>query len=85
MGNVVIGTGSYLPERVVTNQEIQDWGVDYDPARSGGLSLEQWGQKYVGGSSRHWVAPGQASPTWRPRPASALSSTPGRRPRPSSS
>jgi len=59
MGNVVIGTGSYLPERVVTNQEIQDWGVDYDPARSGGLSLEQWGQKYVGGTSRHWVAPDQ--------------------------
>ena len=59
MGNVVIGTGSYLPERVVTNQEIQDWDVDYDPARSGGLSLEQWGQKYIGGTSRHWVAMGQ--------------------------
>src|SRR5919198_4343932 len=59
MGNVVIGTGSYLPERVVTNQEIQGLGVDYDPARSGGLSLEQWGNKYLGGSSRHWVAPGQ--------------------------
>jgi 3-oxoacyl-[acyl-carrier-protein] synthase III len=59
MGNVVIGTGSYLPERVVTNREIQDWDVDFDPARSGGLSLEQWGQKHVGGTSRHWTAPGQ--------------------------
>jgi 3-oxoacyl-[acyl-carrier-protein] synthase III len=59
MSNVIIGTGSYLPERVVTNQEIQDSGVDYDPARSGGLSLEQWGHKYLGGTSRHWVAPGQ--------------------------
>jgi 3-oxoacyl-[acyl-carrier-protein] synthase-3 len=59
LANVIIGTGSYLPERVVTNQEIQDWGVDYDPARSGGLSLDQWGQKHVGGASRHWVAPGQ--------------------------
>src|SRR5262245_13694874 len=59
MGNAVIGTGSYLPERVVTNREIQDWDVDYDPARSGGLSLEQWGQKYIGGTSRHWAAPGQ--------------------------
>ena len=59
MGNVVIGTGSYLPERVVTNQEIEVSGVDYDPARSGGLSLEQWGNKYLGGTSRHWVAPGE--------------------------
>jgi 3-oxoacyl-[acyl-carrier-protein] synthase-3 len=61
MGNAIIGTGSYLPERVVTNQEIQDWGVDYDPTRSGGLSLEQWGQRYLGGASRHWVAPGQGT------------------------
>jgi 3-oxoacyl-[acyl-carrier-protein] synthase-3 len=59
MGNVVIGTGSYLPERVVTNQEIQDSRADYDPARSGGLSLEQWGHKYLGGTLRHWVAPGE--------------------------
>ena len=59
MGNAVIGTGRYLPERVVTNQEIQDSGVDYDPARCGGLSLAQWGHKYLGGTLRHWVAPGQ--------------------------
>jgi 3-oxoacyl-[acyl-carrier-protein] synthase III len=56
MANVIIGTGSYLPERVVTNQEIEKWGVDYEPARSGGLSLEQWGQSHLGGASRHWVA-----------------------------
>src|SRR5262245_10004091 len=60
MGNVVIGTGSYLPERVVTNQEIEDSGVDFDPARSGGLSLEQWGHKYLGGTSRHRAAPGES-------------------------
>lgn len=59
MGNVVIGTGSYLPERVVTNQEIQDSGVDFDPVRSGGLSLEQWGHKYLGGSVRHHAASGE--------------------------
>ena len=56
MGNVIIGTGSYLPRRVVTNQEMQDWGVDYDPARCGGLSFDEWGRKYVGGASRHWAA-----------------------------
>jgi 3-oxoacyl-[acyl-carrier-protein] synthase-3 len=33
--------------------------VDYDPARSGGLSLEQWGDKYLGGTVRHWVGPGE--------------------------
>lgn len=59
MGNVLVGTGSYLPERVVTNQEIQDRVVDYDPARAGGLSLEEWGRKHVGGTSRHRVAPGE--------------------------
>lgn len=59
MGNVLIGTGSYLPERVVTNKEIENWEVDYNPAQAGGLTLEQWGQKYLGGASRHWVAPGQ--------------------------
>lgn len=47
MGNAVIGTGRYLPERVVTNQEIQDSGVDYDPARCGGLSLAQWGHTSI--------------------------------------
>lgn len=59
MSNVIVGTGSYLPERVVTNDEIEAMGVDYDRQRAGGKSLDQWARRQHGGISRHWVVPGQ--------------------------
>jgi 3-oxoacyl-[acyl-carrier-protein] synthase-3 len=61
MGNVIVGTGSYLPEQVVTNDDIEAMGVDYDRTRSGGKSLDEWAREHHGGISRHKVAPGEAT------------------------
>ncbi len=61
MSNTVVGTGSYLPERVVTNAEIEAMDVDFDSARAGGVSLDEWARSHHGGVSRHWVAPGEAT------------------------
>jgi len=61
VSNVITGIGSYLPERVVTNDEIEAMGVDFDRARAGSKSLDEWCRAHHGGVSRHWVAPGEAT------------------------
>ena len=61
MSSVVIGTGSYLPQKVVTNDDIEAMGVNYDRERAGGISLDQWAREHHGGISRHKVAPGEAT------------------------
>jgi len=61
MGNVIVGTGSYLPEQIVTNDDIEAMGVDFDRARSGGKSLDEWARAHHGGISRRRVAPGEAT------------------------
>ena len=61
MSVVVIGIGGYLPDRVVTNDDLEAMGVDYDRERAGGKSLDEWCRVHHGGVSRHWVAPGQAT------------------------
>ena len=47
----IAGTGSYLPERVVTNQDLAQW-VD---------TSDEWIQKRVGIRERRYAAEGQAS------------------------
>src|SRR2546422_9291890 len=59
MSNVILGTGSYLPERIVTNEDLEAIGVDYDRARAGNLTLDQWVRSRHGAGSRHWASPGE--------------------------
>src|SRR2546422_6268462 len=61
MSNVILGTGSYLPERIVTNEDLEAIGVDYDRARAGNLSLDQWVRSRHGAVSRHWASPGECT------------------------
>ena len=61
MSNVILGTGSYLPERVVTNDDLEAMGVDFDRARVGGVALDPWVQSRHGAVSRHWAAPGECA------------------------
>jgi len=52
---VITGTGSYLPERRVTNEELLDIVEGFDPERAGS-SLDDWIQQTFGIRSRHWAA-----------------------------
>ena len=59
MSNVIIGTGGYLPARVVTNDDLEKLVFDYDRARAGGKTLDQWARQQHGAERRHWVQPGK--------------------------
>lgn len=61
MGNVIIGTGSYLPEQVVTNADIEADAEDFDREKAHGASMDQWAREHHGGVTRHHVAPGEAT------------------------
>lgn len=61
MGAVIIGTGSYVPGRVVTNQDLLEF-VDlsnYDAQRSG--PYPEWVSRVMGFEERRWAADGQAT------------------------
>jgi len=60
MSNVILGTGSYLPERIVTNDDLEAMGTDYDRPRAG-ISLDQWVRSHHGAVSRHWASPGECT------------------------
>jgi 3-oxoacyl-[acyl-carrier-protein] synthase-3 len=60
MGIVISGTGSYLPERVIDNHELESMTSDFDRARSG-CTLDEWVTDRIGVSSRHRAAPGEGS------------------------
>ena len=60
MGKIIIGTGSYLPERVVTNEDIERASADFDPARAGS-SLDEWCRARLGAVERRRVQPGEGS------------------------
>ncbi|MGZ4784311.1 MAG: 3-oxoacyl-ACP synthase III family protein [Acidimicrobiales bacterium] len=60
MGIVITGTGSYLPERVIDNHELEATTSDFDRERSGG-TLDEWVTDRIGVSSRHRVARGEGS------------------------
>ena len=57
---VIVGTGSYLPERVVTNDDIEAVVTDFDRARAG-CTLDQWCRKQMGAVQRRRVAPGEGT------------------------
>lgn len=61
MSNVIMGIGTYLPERVVTNDDLEGMELDYDRSRTGGATLDQWVQSRHGAVSRHWAAPGECT------------------------
>ena len=48
----ILSTGSYVPERVVTNQEIDEIL---------GASTSQWLEENVGILERHWMADDQTT------------------------
>src|SRR3990170_567060 len=57
---VIVGTGSYLPERVVTNDDIEAMVLDFDRERAG-CSLDEWCRKQMGAVERRRVAPGEGT------------------------
>lgn len=61
MSSVIQGIGSYLPERVVTNDDLEAMGLDYDRQKAGNVSLDEWAQARHGARSRHWARPGECS------------------------
>src|SRR5438132_602396 len=57
---VIVGTGSYLPERVVTNDDIEAMALDFDRVRAG-CALDEWCRKQMGAVQRRRVAPGEGT------------------------
>jgi len=61
MSNIIVGIGSYLPERIVSNDDLEAMDVDYDRARVGGVSLDEWARSRHGAVSRHWARPDECT------------------------
>ncbi|MBI4271498.1 MAG: ketoacyl-ACP synthase III [Candidatus Rokubacteria bacterium] len=60
MSTVIAGIGTYLPERVVTNDDLEAMELDYDRAKTG-VSLDEWVRSRHGAVSRHWARPGECT------------------------
>lgn len=60
MSFVIAGTGSDLPERVVTNLDIERDSLDYDRTRTG-VSLDEWVQQRSGVVTRHRISSGEGT------------------------
>ncbi len=60
MGNVIAGTGSYLPAVVITNDDVAQMQTDFDPARAG-CTLDEWCRKRTGAITRRHVSPGEGT------------------------
>jgi 3-oxoacyl-[acyl-carrier-protein] synthase-3 len=58
MGVRIVGTGGYLPTRVLTNDAIER-ETAFDRVERGGRSLDEWARFHHGGITRHVVEPGQ--------------------------
>ena len=58
--NVIVGTGSYLPDQVVTNVDIEATALDFDRERAG-CTLDDWCRRQMGAVQRRRVAPGQGT------------------------
>jgi 3-oxoacyl-[acyl-carrier-protein] synthase-3 len=52
MGVGIIGTGAYLPEKLVTNESLVEHGVD---------TSDHWIESHTGIRNRYWAADGQAT------------------------
>jgi len=57
---VIVGTGSYLPDRIVTNDDIEQVAQDFDRSRAG-CTLDQWCRAQMGAVQRRRVAPGEGT------------------------
>jgi 3-oxoacyl-[acyl-carrier-protein] synthase III len=57
---VILGTGSYLPQRRLDNDALEEIVDDYDRERAGS-SLHDWAMKRAGIAARHIVAPGEGA------------------------
>lgn len=60
MPRVITGTGSYLPEQVVSNDALLEFVENFD-ARRAGCSLDEWYQRRYGVKERHWSAPWEST------------------------
>jgi 3-oxoacyl-[acyl-carrier-protein] synthase III len=58
--NLIVGTGSYLPEHVVTNDDIEREALDFDRERAG-CTLDEWCRRQMGAVRRRRVAPGEGT------------------------
>lgn len=57
---IVTGTGSYLPERIVTNDDIERVSLDFDAKKARG-SLDDWCRRHTGAIQRHRVEPDEGT------------------------
>ncbi len=60
MPRVITGTGSYLPEREVTNDDLLACVENFDAARAGS-DLDTWLRARYGVRVRHWAADGEST------------------------
>ena len=60
MGVIVAGTGSYLPERVIGNDELESVATDFDRVRANS-TLDEWVTARIGVQSRHRAADGEGT------------------------
>lgn len=60
MAVAIRGTGSFLPERVLTNDELESMVDDFDRTRAG-CSLDEWVFGRIGVASRHRAEPGMGT------------------------
>jgi 3-oxoacyl-[acyl-carrier-protein] synthase III len=61
MSHVIIGTGSYLPDRVVTNHDIEAMVDDWVVQPNGPASVHEWAFAKHGAISRRHVSPGECT------------------------
>ncbi len=60
MRAAIRGTGSYLPDQVVANDDLERLTDDFDRERSG-CTLDEWVTERIGVRRRHRAAPGEGS------------------------
>lgn len=60
MSYLITGTGSDLPETVLTNEDIERLSSDYDRERTG-ISLDDWVRQRSGVTSRHRIRAGEGT------------------------
>lgn len=60
MPRVITGTGSYLPEQVVSNDALLEFVENFDERRAG-CTLDEWYQRRYGVKERHWSAPWEST------------------------
>lgn len=60
MSRVILGTGSYLPDREVSNKELERIVSNFDAERAG-RDLDSWITERYGVRVRHWSAEGEST------------------------